>query len=419
MRGIRLASGVRGAHNIRVTDTPVDRRAREAFRALSDIRDRLASRDADVVATQIALAEIPSPTGEEERRARWVASRLQRAGVSEVAIDSAGNVVAERPGTERRPPVVVCAHLDTVLAGERSITVSRERDRLLAPGIGDNARGLAVMIALAEQFDGARLRTKHPIVFAATTGEEGAGNLRGARHLFSTFASGAHAAIALDGAGDDRIVTCAVGSRRFIVELVGPGGHSWSSYGVANPVHAVSRIAARLAQLKLPREPRTTLTVTRIGGGTAVNALPRDAWLEIDTRSLSDVELARLERELHTTVHSVLAAENATRIPGTPALGVEIRRIGDRPAGSLDARAPLVELAATATRLIGKQPELAAASTDANVPLSMGIPAIAIGGGGTGGGAHTPHEWFDNSLGSLGVARALTTIAAAAELEVR
>jgi acetylornithine deacetylase/succinyl-diaminopimelate desuccinylase-like protein len=387
------------------------------FARLAASRARLASADEHLLRTQIALSEIPAPTGEEQARGAAVSSRFTALGLTDVRTDDVGNVLGMRAGTSNDQPVVMCAHLDTIFPAGTPVGVVRDGTHLSGPGIVDNSRGLAVMLALAEAIDGRRLRTRRPIVFAATVGEEGAGDLRGVKHLFSNFASLPSACIALDGAGDDRIVTRALGARRFRVTFRGDGGHSWASFGVPNPVHAAGAAASKLASLPLPRAPRTTLSVCRIGGGISVNAIPEDAWLEVDLRSSSSDVLTRCAEEIRLAVRAAVREENGRRTPGTSPLSYDIATIGDRPCGELDARHPLVHAVMSATEAIGRSPELATASTDANIPLSMGIPAIAIGAGGRGGGVHTPSEWYDNTHGSLGVARALTVLVGAAELD--
>jgi acetylornithine deacetylase/succinyl-diaminopimelate desuccinylase-like protein len=382
--------------------------------ALDRARRALAEHDEQVLATQIAVSEIPAPTGEEGPRALWIAARFRALGLRDVRIDEAGNVIGRRAGTADGPPVVVCAHLDTVFPRDTDVRVARDGSRLHGPGIGDNGRGLAALLALAGAIDGRSLRTHSPIDFVATTGEEGAGDLRGAKYLFSNGAAQARAAIAIDGAGDERIVHRALGSRRYRVAFRGVGGHSWTAFGVANPVHAAAITAAKLARIVLPSEPRTTLSVSRVGGGMAVNAIPEDGWLEVDLRSLSAQLLAKLEREIRAAAQAAELEENERRVRSSAPLTMAFTTIGDRPSGETAADHPLVALAVEATRLIRREPELATASTDANVPISHGIPAIAIGAGGRGGDAHTVSEWFDNTDGALGIARALAIVVGAA-----
>jgi acetylornithine deacetylase/succinyl-diaminopimelate desuccinylase-like protein len=395
--------------------------------ALDEARRALATLDDEIVRHQIAITRIPAPSGEEDERARWMAERFRELGLANVRIDAAGNVIGRRPGesgesggpgddvVERRP-VVICSHLDTVFPRGTKLEVHRSGPRLRGPGIGDNSRGLAVMLALARVIDGRALRTRAPVDFVCTTGEEGAGNLRGAKTLFAGAARDALAAIALDGAGDERIVHRALGSYRYRVEFRGRGGHSWTSYGVPNPVHAAAIAAARIARLPIPIEPRTTLSVVRTGGGLSLNSIPDNAWIEVDLRSVSHAMLEHHDRTLREIVRVATLDENSRRTRGTPPLASEVVLIGDRPSGETPADHPLVEIALEATRLIGRAPELATASTDSNVPISRRIPAIAIGAGGRGGDAHTEGEWFDNTDAQAGVARALGIIVGAAGL---
>jgi len=379
-------------------------------------RRELARRDDAIVEQQIAISEIAAPTGEEGERASTLARRFRALGLRDVRIDEAGNVIGRRGNRDDLPAVVICAHLDTVFPRQTALSVKREGTRLVGPGIGDNGRGLTAMLALAEAIDGNNLRTVAPVDFVATTGEEGAGDLHGAKHLFSHAARHAACAVALDGAGDERIVHRALGSRRYRIMFSGTGGHSWTAYGVANPLHAAATTAAKLARLPMHTAPRTTLSVSRMGGGIAVNAIPAGGWLEVDLRSTSAVMIAEIDRQIRLATAAAEAEENERRMRGTPALRCTIEIIGERPTGQTDAEHPIVRLAGEATRLVGREPELATASTDANVPIAAGIPAIAIGAGGRGGDAHTSSEWFDNADGMLGIARALAVVVGAAGL---
>lgn len=381
---------------------------------LASARARLGDIDQRVLADQVALAEIAAPTGAESRRAEFITARFLRAGLRGVHTDAAGNVIATCGGEPGLPPVVVCAHMDTVFELATPLGVRRQGDRLLGPGISDNARGLATMLLIAEEFGAGRVRARRGVLFAATTGEEGEGNLRGARHLFATAGRGACAAVAIDGAGDERVVASALGSRRYRVTFRGPGGHSWAAYGAPNALHAAGALIASLGELVLPSRPRSTLTVARAGGGTTINAIPADAWLEVDLRSTAPRELERLDATVRDLATNALEHENTRRRPGTPPLALIIDSLGERPAGEVARDAPVVRIAAEATTLIGRTPEIAIASTDANIPISLGIPAIAIGGGGRGGETHTLGEWFENDRGADGVLRALVIVAALA-----
>jgi tripeptide aminopeptidase len=390
---------------------------RLAHRALAPSHARLAAHDDAILRSQIAVAQIAAPTGDEGERGQWVARRFLDCGLSEIHTDDAGNVIGRRVGAEQLPAVVICAHLDTVFPRATNLSVRRDGQRLVGPGINDNGRGLAVMLALAGEIDGVRLKSRRPIEFVATTGEEGIGDLRGAKHYFATRGKDAHAAVALDGAGDERVIHRALGSRRFRVSYDGPGGHSWAAFGTANAVHAAASAASRVASLVLPSTPRTTLSVGRIGGGLSVNSIPGAAWLEIDLRSTSADVLDDIERSVRRIAHAAADDENNRRASGTKPLELSMESIGTRPCGETPADHELVRTALEATRLVGREPDLALASTDANVPISAGIPAIAIGAGGRGGDAHTHAEWFDNVHGTIGVARALTIIMAVAGLQ--
>ncbi|MEP6730797.1 MAG: M20/M25/M40 family metallo-hydrolase [bacterium] len=398
------------------TEGPSSGESTSLFSRLAPARARLAASDERLLSTQIALSEIPSPTGAEDARGASVAASFRALNLRDVHVDDVGNVLGTRVGDTNDAPVVVCAHLDTIFPEGTPVGVSRDGPQLAGPGIVDNSRGLAAMLALAEAIDGRRIRTHRSILFAATVGEEGAGDLRGAKHLFAQLAERPSACIALDGAGDDRIVTRALGARRFRVTFRGTGGHSWAAFGVANPVHAAGAAAAKLASLPLPRVPRTALSVCRIGGGISINTIPDEAWLEVDLRSSSHDTLERCSADLQLVVRAAAREENARRTSGTRPLTWSVETIGDRPCGEIDVGHPLVVAAVQATTAIGRTPELAIASTDANVPISLGVPAIAIGAGGRGGGVHTSAEWYDNTDGTLGVARALTVLVAAAGL---
>jgi acetylornithine deacetylase/succinyl-diaminopimelate desuccinylase-like protein len=397
-----------------IVSAPAD--VRHLWARLASARAALAADDEAVLREQIALSRIPAPTGSETARGLHVAARFRALGLRDVRVDEVGNVCGTRPGAGDGAPVVICAHLDTVFPAGADVSVRRDGDHLLGPGIVDNARGLAGMLALARVIDGVALRTRRPILFVATVGEEGSGDLRGAKHLFAKLQRVPACCIALDGAGDDRIVHRALGARRFRITYRGAGGHSWAAYGVSNPVHAAGAAAARLAALPLPREPRTTLSVCRIGGGISVNSIPEEAWLEVDLRSSSAEVLAGCVADIRAAVHMAAREENSRRAPGTEPLTYDVAMIGDRPCGATAEHHALVRIASEATRAIGRVPELVTASTDANVPISLGIPAIAIGAGGRGGGVHTPGEWYANVDGTLGLVRALAIVAAAADI---
>jgi acetylornithine deacetylase/succinyl-diaminopimelate desuccinylase-like protein len=398
----------------RTKDTP-DAAALVARREVSAALALLADRDADTIADQCALAAIPAPSGEEAERARFVTDRLVEAGQSAVEQDEVGNVVAWHACADPTlPPILLAAHLDTVFPATVEHRVRREGARLIAPGIVDNARGLAGMLALARALAAVRIRTVQPLVLIATVGEEGAGDLRGVKHLFAEGQPwrGAAAFLALDGGGRHRIVHRAVGSRRLRVEVSGPGGHSWADRGTANPLHAVGHAIAAL----LGDAPATNgaITVARSGGGESVNAVPARAWMELDLRSESADELADMERRVRARVGRAVRRESAARRAGTQPLVLSVDVFGDRPCGTTRTDAFLVRAAEDATRQLGLVPELIASSTDANVPMALGIPAIALGAGGESGGTHTTGEWYANEGGPEGLQRALLVVLAVA-----
>ena len=395
-----------------ITVMPTADHIRSLHESLAPARRGFEARDASTLALQVGLAEIPSPTGAESRRAAAVMKAFRARGFSP-RTDGVGNVTALLDGSADAPAVAVCAHLDTVFGATVEHRVISEGGRLTGPGIGDNARGLAAMLAIAEM-----MRQLDPpgrsVLFAATVGEEGEGDLRGARHLFATAAAGAGSAVVLDGAGDERVVTHALGTRRYRVRFAAEGGHSWAASDAPNPVHAASRLAAAVAALPRPARPRSTLAVTRLHGGDAVNAIASDAWLDLDARSSSERILDGWEGELRRLAHQSLETENALRGRQWQPMRMRFEVVSHRPAGVAAEDSVVVTSALVATECIGRRAECAIASTDANIPLSLGIPAVTLGGGGRGGDTHTPHEWFENRAGALGLARALTVIMAAA-----
>lgn len=387
-------------------------RIRTVHASLTPARRELDEGDEATIGLQVALAEIPSPTGGEGRRAEAVIAAFRARGFSPV-VDEVGNVTALLEGATDAPPVVICAHLDTVFADSIAHHVVTDGARLIGPGIGDNARGLAAMLGVAGLLRQMG-RLKAPVLFAATVGEEGEGDLRGARHLFATVGATAGAALVLDGAGDERVVTHALGTRRYRVSFEADGGHSWAASDAPNPVHAAARLAAAVAALPRPMTPRSTLAVTRLHGGNAVNAIPGHACIDVDARSSSMAVLDDWETRLQRLAQDALDAENAVRGRQWQAMRLRFEVSSNRPAGVAPIDSMVVRSAVVATECIGRRAECAIASTDANIPLSLGIPAVTLGGGGRGGDTHTPHEWFENHAGALGLARALTVIVATA-----
>lgn len=382
---------------------------------VSRLEPALVREDERTITHQLGIAAIPAPTHGEAARGRHVARELAALGYTP-RIDDVGNVIASTDPDNDRPPVVVCAHLDTVFPADVAHVIRQVGDRFVGPGIGDNARGLAGLLTIARVLRELAIPTVHPILLTATVGEEGEGDLRGARHLFATAATDALAAIALDGAGDERIVTHAVGTRRFRVTYRGPGGHSWAAGDTPNPVHAAADLATGVARLPRPVTPRTTIAVTRLHGGDAVNAIAGSATVDVELRSLGAGTLAVAEDEFRRLVAGALDTENARDPRHERPLTVAIEVTSDRPAGATPPDAAVVRATVAATEAIRRFPEVASASTDANIPMSRGIPSVGIGAGGAGGDTHTTHEWFANRAGALGLARALAAILTTAGL---
>ncbi len=398
-----------------------------AASSVAAARRHLEAADARTLERQRELSAIAAPTGDERRRGARVAEMLAAAGLS-VTTDAAGNVrgVLPHAGGADTAPVVLAAHLDTVFGPEVDVSVRENGKRLEGPGIADNARGLAAIVAVAEALAAASVPTARPIWFVATVGEEGAGNLRGVRYFLRDENWGTSAAasdptprpaafIALDGAGLSRVVHRALGSKRYRVTYRGPGGHSWTAFGVANPATAVARAIAAVSALPPSHAPRTTCAVVGLGGGTGLNTIPSEAWLELDLRSEAADALERLDREVQTMLVRAADVASARRTAGA-VLSVHPQVLGDRPSGVTPPAHALVQAALAATRALGTEPELAAASTDANVPIALGIPAIALGAGGRAGDTHLPSEWYENAGGVLGIVRALLVTLAMAEV---
>lgn len=419
----------------RISRLAGDRRVHQAFRWFH-------LNDGKLMDWQCAIVAIPAPPFGEVQRALWLADRFQKLELSDVHIDNEGNAagVYARHETKRskgeywrtpqasreletslsaRPVLVISAHLDTVFPAGTPLEVHLENRRLAAPGACDNAAGLIGLLSVAAALKAAEIDTECDVVFVGNVGEEGEGDLRGIRHLYQNSAwSGRIAAhIVLDGAGDQIAVTEALGSKRFLVTIAGPGGHSWSDADAPNPIAVLADIISNLIALPLPAVPRTTLNIGTIEGGSAVNAVPEQAAARFDLRSPDTSELLRLESELNRVVEdSVRRANGRPMVASRPApLTFKVERIGDRPAGKLPAGAPILETLRAVDRHLGLQTQLRLASTDANIPLSLGIPALSIGAGGDGGGIHTRNEWFDATGRELALKRILLLLLALAE----
>ncbi|HEV8384002.1 MAG TPA: M20/M25/M40 family metallo-hydrolase, partial [Candidatus Acidoferrales bacterium] len=374
----------------------------------------------------VRIAETPAPTFEESQRGLLVKKLLEETGLK-CRTDEIGNVICERPGARsRRDPkdlVLISAHLDTVFPRGTEVRVRRERGRLLAPGISDNSSGLAALLAIAHALQDAKVRTRNTLVFAANVGEEGEGNLRGMRKLVETYRGRLRAVIAIDGASSEHVTSMALASRRIEAAVDGPGGHSWADFGLPNPIHALSRGVARFVKVKVPENPRTSFNVGLVEGGTSINSIPHHAAIKVDLRSEADAELDRLENALREAMQAGIEEEMAAaRERGAvhsneENLKLKVSVIGARPGGDLPADSFLLEAVRSADKVVGQRSRLERSSTDANIPLSMGIPAIALGGGGRGGAAHSLNEWYDPEGRETGLKRILLTLLAVAGVE--
>lgn len=363
---------------------------REAVATLEREHDR-------TVQDIVTLTEIPSPPFGEAARAAQYLEMLRAHGLEDVERDEVGNVMGLRRGTGNGPLVVVAAHLDTVFPAGTDVRVRREGTRLLAPGVGDDTRGLAVILAFIRALDAAGIRTRSDLLFVGDVGEEGIGDLRGVRHLFAEgrYRDRIRAFFTVDSPEMDRVVTGGVGSKRYRVTFRGPGGHSYGAFGLVNPAYALGRAAATLGALAVPAEPRTTFCVSRLGGGTSVNAIPNEIWMEVDLRSQSAAALADVEQRFRTILEGAVAAENAAHDTREGEVTAVLTAIGDRPAGATPPESDIVRLATAAIAAHGFRVTHEYSSTDANIPMSLGVPAIKIGSGGSGGRAHSLEEWID------------------------
>ena len=365
---------------------------------------------------QIRLTEIPAPEFAEARRGEAFKELLAANGF-QVSTDKAGNVIGERPGSDAKSVILLAAHLDTVFPAGTDVRVTRDANRLRAPGIADNGVGLAALAGLAHAFAESRMQTTKTIVLAGDVGEEGEGNLRGMRALVEAYGSRLAAVIAVDGPSTDHITTQGIASRRFEARITGPGGHSWSDFGSPNPITALARGIVQFSGTSVPNDPRSSYNFGTVEGGTSVNSIPARAAVKIDLRSEDEGELSRLESSLRDAMQSGLKAElSATKSP-SDSLQLSIRSLGTRPAGKLPDDSPLLATIRDVDRYLGNRSRLERSSTDANIPLSMGIPAVALGGGGRGGGSHTLDEWYDPTGRELGLKRLFLTVVSLAGVE--
>ena len=369
---------------------------------------------------QIKITEIAAPPFHENARAVYMKKLLSAAGLR-VETDETGNVIGEFPGTSQ-DVVIVTAHMDTVFPEGTDVTVKREGGRLVAPGISDNGTGLAALVAVARAFREAKVKTHNTVLFVADVGEEGEGNLRGIRALTDKYRKRLNSVIALDGSATEYVTTAALASRRVEISIAGPGGHSWSDFGVPNPIHALGRGIGHFVTVRVPEFPRTSFNIGEIEGGSSVNTIPASAVMKVDLRSESETELGKLENflreSIQTGVNDEMAAARARGMAGTSsALDLKITVLGVRPAGELPENSTLLHALLAADNQLGNRSRRERSSTDANIPLALGIPAISMGAGGRSGGAHTIEEWYDPAGRELGLQRVALTLLGVAGLE--
>src|ERR1035441_5415816 len=377
--------------------------------------DQFRSQESQFALWQMELTRVSAPPFGEAARGAWLADRFRELGLSDVQVDEVGNVFGVRPGGGSRF-VGLSAHIDTVFPAATPLNIRQQASRLYGPGVSDNGAGIAAMLAVASVCGSARISHALPLVFIGNVGEEGEGDLRGMRHVFATprWRDAIAYSVVVDGAGSDTVVAEALGSRRFEVIVRGPGGHSWSDFGALNPIIALSRAIEVFRQTPVLAAPKTTFNVGTIRGGTSVNSIPESASMRVDLRSTSMAEIDRLERALRLALEQAIALENRDAAQhGARRLAVvqsEVLEIGNRPAGELASGARLLKVIRAVDAQLGNTAQVQRASTDANIPLSLGREAIAIGGGGSGGGAHTLQEWYDCHGRDLGLRRILLTM---------
>jgi tripeptide aminopeptidase len=370
--------------------------------------DIIKADDERTLKDQIAICEIPAPTFREEVRAEYYMHQLTAAGLNHVEMDSTGNVFGILRGTGLGPKLLVAAHLDTVFPEETGIKVRHTNGRYYAPGIGDNSKGLAALLSVVRAFRDLQVRPVGDVVFCGNTGEEGLGDLAGIKGFFHDNADIA-GFIAVDGIGSKDIAYLATGSRRYEVTYRGPGGHSFGAFGVPSAIHAMGRAIAKISDLRTPADPKATFTVGVVSGGTSVNSIAAEATMLLDIRANATKELLELGAQVLEAVRSAKDDENGRW--RTDSITVDAKLIGDRPAGSQAADSVIIQAAYASIRTLGNTPYLQGpVSTDANIPIALGIPAICLGGGGRGGNAHSPDEWYENIDAFLGPQSVFLTI---------
>ncbi|WP_339656876.1 M20/M25/M40 family metallo-hydrolase [uncultured Maribacter sp.] len=359
----------------------------------------------------IELTEIAAPPFLEGERAKALEKMFVDAGADNVLIDEVGNVVALKKGIEGGKVIALDAHLDTVFPEGTNVNVQQRGDTLFAPGIGDDTRGLAMLLTIFKAMKNSNIKTKADIWFVATVGEEGLGDLRGVKHLFRNGAPKIDSWISIDGGAIGRVNNAGLGSVRYKALFTGLGGHSWGAFGLANPHHALGYAVKEFsvnAKKYTDEGPKTSFNIGRMGGGTSVNSIPFESWMEVDMRSVDKDRLIEIENIFKSSMQTAVEEYNNSGIDDK--ISLELIKIGYRPSGELSLDTPLVQRAISATTLFGSVPSLTRGSTNSNIPISLGIPAITIGRGGIGGGAHSLNEWWLNEDGEEAIKLALLLI---------
>ncbi len=376
--------------------------------------DAVKANEAQVTEDQIRFCEIPAPAFKEDARGLELKRVFQQLGLQNVRVDKVGNVLGDYPGAAARPHFVLAAHLDTVFPEGTNVKVKREGAILRGPGIGDDCRGLAVMVEIIRELKKANVKTPGSMTFVANVGEEGLGDLRGVKELFNvTLKDRIDRFVSIDGTGV-HVTNVAVGSHRYRVTFKGPGGHSFGAFGLANPMGAMGRAIAKIQEMQVPKQPRTTFNVGRTGGGTSVNSIPFEAWIEVDMRSSDPASLAAVDASFQKAVDAAVAEENQ-RWGKAGVITVVKELVGDRPAGSTPENSSIVRNGLAAATVLGFTSNLGEGSTDSNIPMSLSVPAITIGGGGRGRDAHALTESFDTTDAWMGTQHALLLTVALAQ----
>lgn len=374
--------------------------------AIQSALEAVTKNEPHFIEEQIRICQIPAPPFKEETRGRELQRIFQSMGLQNVRMDKAGNVIGVRPGAAPHPNLVFSAHQDTVFPEGTDVRVTREGTLLKGPGIGDDCRGLVVMLGVMQALNDAHVKTPGTITFVADTGEEGLGDLRGTKNLFNDSLKGQiDKFISVDGTGLS-ITNVGVGSYRYRTEFKGPGGHSFGAFGMANPIQAMGRAIAKIDNFEVPTNPKTTFNVGRVGGGTSVNAIPFECWMEVDMRSADKASLEAVNSKFKAAIQEAVEEENK-RWHGRGPVTLSNELVGLRPAGSTPSDSAIVMTALAVSKIFGFDGRPGEGSTDSNVPMNMGIPAITIGGGGRGTGAHSLNEAFDTRDSYIGTQRAL------------